>query len=130
MAALAGLHHVALSVKNLDASIHWYADLFGFEETFRQESETRRVVVLAFPGLRQTLGMVEHVGAGESFDPTNIGLDTLAFSVNSGEELESWAYRFDERGVTHSGPLETPFGGMLNFTDPDGIALALFWERL
>ncbi len=72
--------------------------------------------------------MVQHTG-GEGFDPSNLGLDHLAFSVTSGEELEAWARRFDERGMTHSGPLETPFGGMLNFTDLDGIALALFWER-
>jgi len=37
--------------------------------------------------------------------------------------------RFDERVVTNSGLIETPFGGMLNFADLDGIALALFWER-
>ncbi len=126
---LTGLHHAALSVKNLDASIEWYGDLFGFEATFRQDSETRRVAVMRFPGSRQTLGLVEHLGAGEGFRPENLGLDHLAFSVASGEELEAWARRFDERGVTHSGPTETPFGGMLHFADLDGIALALFWER-
>ncbi len=120
---------MALSVRDLDASIRWYGDLFGFEETFRQDSETRRVVVLRFPGLRQTLGLVQHTGAGVNFGPENLGLDHVAFSVASGEELEAWARRFDEQGISHSGPIETPFGGMLNLADLDGIALALFWER-
>jgi glyoxylase I family protein len=128
MAALAGLHHAALSVRDLDASIQWYGDVLGLEPTFRQDLDTRRVVVMRFPGLRQTLGLVQHTG-GEAFDPRNLGLDHVAFSVSSGEELEAWAGRLDERGVTHSGPTETPFGGMLNFADLDGIALALFWER-
>lgn len=128
MSALTGLHHAALSVKDLDASIEWYRDVLGLEETFRRESETQRVVVMRFPGLRQTLGLVEHTGPGVAFSPANVGLDHLAFSVASKEELEAWPGRLDERGVTHSGAVETPFGGMLNFKDPDGIALALFWE--
>lgn len=129
MADLAGLHHAALSVSDLDASIQWYGDLFGFEPTFRQDSETRRVVVMRFPESRQTLGLVQHPGATDAFNPQNLGLDHVAFSVPTGDDLEAWAHRFDERGMTHSGPIETPFGGMLNFSDPDGIALALFWER-
>jgi len=71
---------------------------------------------------------VQHSSAEEVFEPRNIGLDHVAFSVSSDEELESWARRLDERGISHSGPSETPFGGMLHFTDLDGIPLALFWE--
>jgi hypothetical protein len=45
----------------------------------------------------------------------------------SGEELWAWARRFDEVGLAQLPPAETPFNGMLHFTDLDGIALALFW---
>ncbi len=127
--SLAGLHHAALSVSDLDASIAWYKDVLGLEETFRQDSDTRRVVVMRVPGLRQTVGLVEHRGAGAAFDPQNLGLDHLAFSVASSEELEVWLRRLDDRRVSHSGIVETPFGGMLHFRDLDGIALAFFWER-
>jgi len=129
MAALSGLHHAALSVRDLDASIKWYADVLGLEETFRQESSSRRMVVMRFPGIRQTLGLVQHMLSGADFSPENLGLDHVAFSVVSGDELEWWARRLDGHGVTHSGPIETPFGGMLTFGDVDGIALALYWER-
>lgn len=129
MAALAGLHHAALSVKDLDASVEWYRDVLGLEETFRQELEGRRSVVMSFPGLRDTLGLVEHDRAGEGFEPANLGLDHLAFRVSSGDELAVWAARLDGHGLAHSGAMETPFGGMLYFKDLDGIALALFWER-
>lgn len=129
MAALTGTHHAALSVSDLEVSAKWYRDVLGLEETFRQESETRRMVVLRFPELRQTVGLVEHKNTRVGFSAQNVGLDHLAFSVASSEELAAWPSRFDEWGVTYTGPSETPFGGMLNFEDPDGIALALFWER-
>ncbi len=129
MAALAGLHHAALSVRDLDASIQWYAEVLALEATFRQDLEDRRMVVMRLPGTRKTLGLVQHVPAGEDFDPRNLGLDHVAFSVGSEDELASWAGRLDDHNVVHSGPTPTPFGGMLNFADLDGIALALFWER-
>jgi len=129
VAELAGLHHAALSVRDLDASIQWYQDVLGLEPTFRQDFDNRRVVVMRFPESRQTLGLVEHFGSGEGFIPQSLGLDHLAFAVASGEELESWSQRLTGHGVTNSGPTETPFGGMLHFTDVDGIAIAFFWER-
>ena len=129
MGPLAGLHHAALSVNDVDASTRWYGEVLGLEEMFRQETDARRTVVMRFPGSRNTLGCVEHNDRGAGFSPQNLGLDHLAFSVSTGEDLQAWAGRLDEHGVGHSGPIETPFGGMLHFQDPDGIALAFFWER-
>ncbi|HUR24209.1 MAG TPA: VOC family protein [Acidimicrobiales bacterium] len=129
MAALAGTHHAALSVSDLEVSARWYREVLGLEETFRQESEVPKMVVMRFAGLRHTVGLVEHKHPGVGFSAQNVGLDHLAFSVASAEELAAWPVRLDEWGVSYSGPSETPFGGMLNFEDPDGIALALFWER-
>lgn len=120
---------MALSVANLDDSIEWYRDVLGLEEVLRQDGEDRRMAVLQFDGSLYKLGLVEHSGAAPRFDPHHVGLDEVAFSVTSGTELAAWAQRLDERGVTNTGPIDTPFGGMLHFEDPDGIALALFWER-
>ena len=36
-AMTARLHHVAVTVTDMDASIAWYKDLFGFEELVRDE---------------------------------------------------------------------------------------------
>ncbi|MFN2607195.1 MAG: VOC family protein [Acidimicrobiales bacterium] len=129
MLTLAGLHHAALSVADLDASARWYADVLGLEEVFRQEQESRRTVVLRFPRSLDTLGLVEHRGDGAAFDPRNLGLDHLAFRVRSEEDLQEWSEVLAAKGVDASPPVKTPFGGMLYFRDCDNIALALFFER-
>ena len=129
LAALAGLHHVALSVKDLEVSIAWYVDVLGVTEEVRLEAEDRRWVILRLPGTAQQVGLVEHKAPGSGFAPQNLGLDHVGFTVSSGEEMEAWAASFEERGVDSSGVIATPFGAMLHFKDPDGIALALFWNR-
>jgi catechol-2,3-dioxygenase len=126
---LDAIHHVALSVTDRDASAAWYAEVLGFEELFREEGE-RRACVMRFAGGGYSVGLVEHVADGErSFDARAIGLDHLAFTVASREDLEAWAERLAAAGVEHSGVIAIPPGAILNFRDPDGIGLALFWDR-
>ena len=124
------MHHVALSVSDLDRSAQWYEDLFGLERVMEQDGPPRRTIVYRFPGRRLTFGLVQH-GAVRSarFDPAVVGLDTAAFSVSTRADLEGWVEHFDRHAVSHSGLHETAFGAMVNFVDPDGIQLAIFWER-
>ena len=98
-----GFHHVALSVSDLDASERWYADVFGLGVAFREEGEDRRAVVMTFPHGPIGVGLVQFSGSHDAFDPRRTGLDHVAFSVET--------------------------GAILNLRDPDGIALALFWDR-
>ena len=129
LSALAGLHHVALSVKDLEVSRAWYVDVLGLTEEVHLGADNRRWVILRLPGTAQQLGLVEHKASGEDFAPQNLGLDHVAFTVASGEDIDAWAASLKERGVESSGVTATPFGAMLHFKDPDGIALALFWNR-
>ena len=124
-----GLHHVALTVSDLDASIAWYRAVFGLEEVLREQSDPRRAAVLTFPGTQMAVGLVEHAaGASHGFDATRIGLDHVAFSVGTREELDEWAGALQDHGIDHSGVIEVAVGAILNFKDPDGIALAFFWD--
>jgi len=130
MEPLDGLHHVALAVSDVDASAAWYAGVLGMVEQFRDESPTRRAAVFRLPGGPGLVGLVEHMGTGGSpFDPTVTGLDHFALTVGSQEAMRRWARHLDAHGVEHSGPIGVPPGEILNFKDPDGIALALFWDR-
>jgi glyoxylase I family protein len=126
----AGFHHVALTVSDLAASAQWYREVLGLEEAFAESSAERRAVILRLPGGSASLGLVQH-GAphDQRFDPARVGLDHLAFQVDERGELDAWARRLDERGVQHSGAIDIPPGAILNFKDPDGVALAFFWDR-
>jgi catechol 2,3-dioxygenase-like lactoylglutathione lyase family enzyme len=123
-------HHVSFSVRDLDASIAWYRTVLGFEVALDEPpAEGRRATVLAFPDGTLALGLVQHGDGGAPFEPAITGLDHAALLVRSEEELHRWAAQLDAHGVEHSGPIAIPPGGILNFKDPDGIALAIFWDR-
>jgi glyoxylase I family protein len=130
MRDLAGIHHVALTVANRDASATWYASTLGFEELFREDAADRKACVMRFPTGGYSVGLVEHGSVEDHrFDARRRGLDHLAFTVGSREQLESWADHLSTVGVQHPGVVDIAPGAILNFNDPDGIALALFWDR-
>jgi hypothetical protein len=89
-------------------------------------------VFLRHDGLRSRLGLTQHRdGPRDAFDETRTGLDHLAFGLSSREELDSWARRFTELGVSFSPPAEAnsiPGAVVLVFRDPDEIQLELFFD--
>jgi glyoxylase I family protein len=126
---LHGVHHVSLSVRDVDASCAGYEAVLGLHVLFRDESEERRAAVMRFPSGAYAVGLTEHRGNVADFDPRRTGLDHLAFTVASEDDLNAWARRLGDAGVDPSGVVSIPPGAILNFKDPDGIALALFWDR-
>jgi catechol-2,3-dioxygenase len=127
---IAGASHVSLSVSDLGASVAWYQELFGAEVRIDEPGAERSAVVLNLPETSLLIGLTQFHSRGDSgFDPARTGLDHFAFSVESREDLDAWADKLDGHGLQHSGPIEVPPGAILNFKDPDGIALALMWRR-
>lgn len=129
---LIGLRHPALTVRDLEASAAWYRDVLGMQEEPGSRSALGGMALLRLPGSGHAVGLVQHGGAAgvaAAFDSAAPGLDHLAFSVASRAELDAWEAELDRLGIAHSGIVEIPPGGILNFSDPDGIALALFWDR-
>jgi catechol 2,3-dioxygenase-like lactoylglutathione lyase family enzyme len=127
---LDAMHHLSLSVTDLDRSAAWYEDLFGLERVMTEEAGDRSAIVYRFPRSRLMFGLVQHDGTSPtSFDPCVTGLDHAAFTVATRAELDAWVARLDARRIVHSGVIEIPPGAILNFRDPDDIQLALFWDR-
>ena len=125
----ARLHHVALTVTDIDASIAWYKDLFGFEELIRDEhfgESTGYAVVLGLPDWSMAIVLNHHPSnGGESFDPTRTGLDHIGFVMPDRAALEEWEGRLSDKGITHSPITDHDWGSSLNFRDPDALQLQL-----
>jgi catechol-2,3-dioxygenase len=119
--------HIALTVTDLDRSATWYADLFGGQEVFRGTDDVGEVVIYAIADTL-LLGLRRHetTTADDRFSYARCGLDHFGMHVTDRDDLEKWRSKLEERGIEHSGIIESPVGVHLNFKDPDGIALEVF----
>jgi glyoxylase I family protein len=76
--------------------------------------------------------LTEHrAGSGDPFDERRVGLDHLAFGVDSRSDLDAWTERLRAAGVIHS-PVATsnsiPGAAVVVFRDPDNIQLEVFFD--
>lgn len=127
MATIAGCHHIALTVSDLDRSVPWYSGLLGMQVVFEGEDQTVRFKVLAHTGSGWVLGLRQYAGKpSDTFDETRTGLDHFAFAVSSVDELRLWESELRQRRVTFTPTAETPIGSVVAFRDPDNIQLE-FW---
>lgn len=122
MVTFAGIDHAALTVTDLDASVHFYTRVLDF--VLVMDVGYGRICM--HPSTGFTLGLTKHPGAhGGAFTELNTGLDHLGLGAESREDLEEWERRFDEHGVVYTPIRDMEMGYHLNFRDPDNIALEL-----
>jgi glyoxylase I family protein len=122
------LGHIAVTVSDLDRSTQWYSALFGADPVLDEDEEggTFHHTVYALPG-GQLFGLHTHTEPGsQTFDERSTGLDHVAFACSDRNELERWADRLDELGISHNGIRDAAYGSGVSFRDPDGIALEFF----
>src|SRR5680860_746385 len=125
--------HVRLTVTDIERSRAFYDDLFGlpvaFEVPADADDATREQLGFLFGGVIYRLGDslfgLRPVGK-DSFDEDRVGLDHVSFAVASRAELDAAVALLDERGVGHDGVKDIGAGFILEFRDPDKIALELF----
>jgi glyoxylase I family protein len=123
---ITGISHAALTVTDLDRSMNWYTDVLGWAKIFDGEGDGQRFA-FGFIGSAVGLALRQHLASkGEPFSPDLTGLDHLAFSVGSRADLEAWEKNFDEHGVPYTPTIDEQYGHVLNFKDPDNIALEVF----
>jgi catechol-2,3-dioxygenase len=123
---LTGFRHAGLTVTDLERSEKWYAEVLGLRTLFRESEGSRSAVIMGLEGTSLMLGLVHFAdGANDGFSALRTGLDHLCLAVPSRREVEDWAARLDARGVANSGVVEMKTSPIVNFKDPDGIALAI-----
>jgi glyoxylase I family protein len=128
--ALAGFHHVSLTVTDVARSEQWYGEVLGLHRAFVEQRSDGHAVVLSRPPM--FLGLTQHDRcSGDPFDERRTGLDHVSFAVTERAELDAWAAHLDRVGVAFSGITEQtepfPFA-LLVFRDPDGVQLEVTWS--
>jgi glyoxylase I family protein len=130
------IHHLRLTVCDVQRSREFYTSLLGFEVAVESpptgDPAAEEVFRVLFGGVvmirgNLIMGLRPMAPAGDQFDPDRVGLDHLSFGVPSRQDLEQAAALFDEHGVTHGVITRLPSFGIdvLSFQDPDGIQLEL-----
>jgi len=125
--------HVRLTVTDIQRSRAFYDDIFGFPVAFEvppdADDATREQLGFLFGGVIYQLGdslFGLRPVAEDRFDEDRVGLDHVSFAVASRAELDAAVALLDERGIGHDGPKDIGAGFILEFRDPDNIALELF----
>jgi glyoxylase I family protein len=130
------IHHLRLTVTDVQRSREFYTSLLGFQVAVESpppgDPAADEAFSILFGGIvmirgNLLMGLRPMAPAGDRFHPDRVGLDHLSFGVASRDDLERAARLFDERGVTHGAITRLPSFGIdvLSFEDPDGIQLEL-----
>ncbi len=124
--------HVRLTVTDIERSRRFYETVFGWpvlvEVPDNADEATRRELSFLFGGVIYDLGGAL-IGlrpvATDRFHEDRAGLDHLAFRANDKAELDSAAEYLDELGIDHEPVKDIGPSYILEFRDPDNIALEL-----
>jgi glyoxylase I family protein len=131
-----GIHHLRLTVTDLERSREFYTGLLGFDVAVESppadDPSAAAVFKILFGGVVMIrgdllLGLRPVAPADDRFDDDRVGLDHLSFGVPGRADLDQAVSLFDSRGVPHGEITELPAFGIyvLPFRDPDNIQLEL-----
>lgn len=132
-----GIHHVRLTVTDIERSKTFYTELFGAEPAIDMSEHAgdsdalddpeRLYAGCVFSLGGQLLGLRPVAQSGDSFVSTRVGLDHVSFAVSSVDDLHATAARLDDAGIVHGAviPLEAMGVAILSIQDPDDINLEL-----
>ncbi len=127
-----GVAHVRLTVTDIKRSRSFYARVFGWPVALEVPDDaddvTRKQLESLYGGVIFDLGSTL-IGlrpvATDSFDENRVGLDHLALSVASKDELDAAAAHLDAIEVRHGPVKDIGLMYIMEFRDPDNIALEL-----
>jgi glyoxylase I family protein len=135
------LHHLAITVTDLDASVRWYESVFDVHPLLDVPHPGGVGRILAGTDRQLMIALHRHDdNDGGLFTETATGLDHGGFAVPSRRDLELWQEHLETNGVvradtadkplTQSPIADEPYASVLVFRDPDNIQLELFAPAL
>ena len=132
----AQLHHIAVTVTDLEASTHWYQDVFGLAPKIDIPHQGGVGRILTDEAGTLIVALHEHdTNDRNLFRETVVGLDHVGLRVPVRADLEAWQVHLETHGVercavadkplTQSPIADEPYASVLVFRDPDNIQLEL-----
>jgi catechol 2,3-dioxygenase-like lactoylglutathione lyase family enzyme len=132
----AGLRHLALAVRQLEAMTRFYVDVLGFEVEWEPDADN----VYLSSGIdnlalhRSTSIAAEGLAAPTASRPAGGGsgsaLDHFGLIVRSPEDVDRWAAFLESHGVTLDAKPRTHRDGARScyFKDPDGNSIQIIYH--
>ena len=124
--------HVRLTVTDIERSRQFYESVFGWpvliEVPENADEKTRDQLSFLYGGVIYDLGgtlLGLRPVATDRFHENRAGLDHIAFRLASKDELDAAVAHLDELGVEHEPIKDIGPSYILEFRDPDNIALEL-----
>lgn len=130
-----GYAHVRLTVTDIARSRDFYDRVFALPVAFEvppdADEQTRASLGFLYGGViyrlgSGLLGLRPVAPHGDRFSEDRVGLDHLSLRVADRAAVDAAAARLDELAVAHSGVKDLGRAVVLEFRDPDGIALELY----
>ena len=124
--------HIRLTVTDITRSREFYESVFNWPINLEMPEDaddaTRDRLAFLFDGVIYNVGdsrVALRPVADDRFDEDRTGLDHLAFRLGSKSELDDAANHLDSLGVAHEPIKDIGVMYILEFRDPDNIALEL-----
>ena len=124
--------HVRLTVSDIERSRQFYESVFGWpvllEVPQNADAATRSQLAFLFGGVIYDMGgalIALRPVATDRFHEDRCGLDHIAFRAISKAELDFAAMHLDGLGIDHEPVKDIGPSYILEFRDPDNIALEL-----
>lgn len=118
-----GITHITLTVANIERSRNFYSKLFevelgGGEDYFSLQNAGLSVFFTKWPKTKME----------DKFDENRVGLDHVAFGVDSIKELKKAEKKLGELGVKTAGIEICQYSGLsyICFRDPDNIQVEFY----
>ena len=122
----AGLRHLALNVRHLDAMTAFYVDVLGFQVEWEPDADN---VYLSSGTDNLALHRAPAADPSPSA-PAASALDHLGLIVGQPDEVDRWAAFLEARGVGVDAPPRTHRDGARScyFRDPDGNRIQIIYH--
>jgi glyoxylase I family protein len=126
------VHHIRLTVTDIARSRAFYEAVFGWPVLLQMpphaDDATREQLAFLFGGVIYQAGgclIGLRPVASDRFHEDRCGLDHFGLAVRSRADLDDAARHLDELGIAHEGVKDIGPSYILEFRDPDNIALEL-----